>query len=143
MRNTLAALLIAAWVQPVLAQDWPDLVGSWQGTSRAIVTAAEHHYGEETIDGTDGLDEGAFASSELTVEITEQSDGRYIGSITSAGHTEPKYMIVASDGVTLRASDVNGLSTGRIIDVDSFELCYAQFNPSTVSCVVFTRASGD
>lgn len=129
--SLLAGLVLAG---PAMAQEsWPDLVGTWVGTSRAIVTANSGHY-----TGGQG-EQPRFVSSELVVTFTQQDRGRYIGTITSAGHTEPKLMVVAEDRKTLRTTDNDGTSVGTILDANSFELCYAQNNPSVVSCVVFRR----
>lgn len=48
-------------------------------------------------------------------------------------------MVVSADRRTLRTTDQDGTSVGTILSPDSFELCYAQNNPSTVSCVTFHR----
>lgn len=118
-----------------MAQDsWPDLVGTWVGTSRAIVMANGGHY-----TGSGQGEQPRFVSSELVVTFTQQDRGRYIGTITSAGHTEPKLMVVAEDRKTLRTTDNDGTSMGTILDANRFELCYGQNHPSVVSCVVFRR----
>lgn len=127
-----AASLMAV---PASAQDaWPDLLGTWTAKSRAIVTAASGHY------GTAGAgSEPRFASADLVIEITKQDQGRYIGTITSGGHKEDKLMVVAEDRKSLRTADTDGNSVGRILDTNSFELCYAQNNPSIATCAVFHR----
>ncbi|MQT12128.1 hypothetical protein [Segnochrobactrum spirostomi] len=113
---------------------WPNLIGTWVGKSRAIVTTNTGHYGNA---GTG--DEPRFASAELVIEITKEDQGRYIGTITSPGDTEVKLMVVGSDRKTLRTTDKDGTSVGSILGPNAFELCYAQNNPSTVSCVTFHR----
>ena len=133
----LAGSLIAGLVLagPAMAQEsWPDLVGTWVGTSRAIIMANSAHYS-----ASGQGDQPRFASSELVVTFTQQDRGRYIGTITSSGHTEPKLMVVAEDRKTLRTTDIDGTSMGTILDANSFELCYAQNHPSLVSCVVLRR----
>ena len=131
---TLASLLFAL---PATAQDWPDLLGTWTGTSRTVVTGAGGHFS-----GADAT-EAQFHEVELTIEWTEQNAGRYVGSITSAAHTERKLGVASSDGTSLYTVDHDGHSAGRIIDADHFELCYMQTSiadPQMVaSCVEFGR----
>lgn len=130
--SLMAGLVLAG--SAMAQESWPDLVGAWVGTSRAIVMANSGHY-----TGSGQGEQPRFASSELVVVFTQQDRGRYIGTITSAGHTEPKLMVVAEDRKTLRTTDIDGTSMGTILDANSFELCYAQNNPSVVSCVVLRR----
>ena len=146
MRFAAAFLTFALLSAPALAaqpakesathanKGWPSLVGTWVGKSRAIVTAASGHYSDAGA-GT----EPRFVSAELTVEITREDQGRYIGTITSPGDTEVKVMVVADDRKTLRTSDLDGTSVGTILGKNSFELCYAQNKPTTVSCITFHR----
>ncbi|MBN9434432.1 MAG: hypothetical protein J0I45_18530 [Bosea sp.] len=143
MRFTVAFLTLALATVPAIAKDhakdhakdpWPSLVGTWVGKSRAIVTAASGHYGDAGAGA-----EPRFASAELTIEIAKEDEGRYLGTITSRGQSEPKLMVVGDDRKTLRTADGDGTSVGTILGKDSFELCYAQNNPSTVSCITFHR----
>ncbi len=114
----------------------PDMLGTWTGTSRAVVAGTGGHYGE-------GEDAAAFRDVELTVEWTAQDGGRLIGTITSALQTEPKVAVLSADGVTMVAADSDGTSVGRLIDDDHFELCYTQSSIAdtqiVASCVVFAR----
>jgi len=138
------ALLIPAIIliaTPAAAQEWPDLIGVWKGTSRAVVGKASGHYGN--VGDVAAGEVGKFVSAELTIEWVKQDDGRYIGSITSASHTEPKLGIVSGDGKSLFTVDSDGHSVGRLIDNDHFELCYMQTSEGdeqmVASCVVFER----
>lgn len=132
----LVAISAGLAATPAAAQEaWPDLLGKWTAKSRAVVTSPAGHYG-----GSGTGSAPRFASADLVIEITRQDQGRYIGTITSPGQTEDKMMVVAEDRRTLRSVDSDGNSFGRILDADSFELCYAQVNPSVVSCALFRRA---
>jgi len=135
MKFTMTAM-IAMIGAPVAAAEAPDLIGTWTGTSRAVVAGSGGHYGE----GGAALQ---FREVELTVEWIEQKDGRYIGTITSAGHTEPKLGVLSSDGKMFVTADLDGTSVGRIIDDDHFELCYTQTSTGSdhiiASCVDFER----
>lgn len=130
-------LVVFAFSFPAIAQEWPDLLGTWKGTSRSVVSGVGGHFGGEHDD------KPRFAEVELTIEWTEQNEGRYIGTLTSGSHTEGKLGVVSADGTSLVTVDHDGQSVGRIIDGNSFELCYAQTSHSdeqmVVSCVIFNR----
>ncbi len=138
MRRTAILISAIAVLAPasVLAQEMPDMLGTWTGTSRAVVAGTGGHYG-------DGDDVAAFREVDLTIEWTAQDDGRLIGTITSPLSTEPKVGVLSSDGVTLVTADSDGSSVGRLIDDDHFELCYMQTSIAdeqiVVSCADFER----
>ncbi|WP_018387479.1 hypothetical protein [Ancylobacter sp. FA202] len=136
MRGSVIFLFAAmCFAGPAVAQEaWPDLLGKWVGKSRAVIMSPAGHYGS-----AGGGSEPRFASSDLVVEITKQDQGRYIGTIVSAGHREEKLMVVSEDRKTLRSADSDGNSFGHLIDSNSFELCYAQIAPSVASCTLFRR----
>ena len=71
-----AIVLALASTSSSHAQDI-DLIGTWTGTTRAVVVGAGGHY--------DGNAEPSFASVELNLEWTRQDDGRLIGTLTSGG----------------------------------------------------------
>ena len=132
LRSTLlSAMLMTAIAAPALAQDWPDLVGTWKGTTRAVVANAGGHYA------------GTFATAELTIEWTAADNGRYIGTISSPQHTERVLAVASSDGQSIFTVDTDGLTIGRLIDQDRFELCYLQSSSGdtqmAASCVEFER----
>jgi hypothetical protein len=134
--RVLLTVILSLCVAPAFAADWPDLLGTWKGTSRAVVLGEGGHY--------DGDTSGAkFLEAELTIEWTEQKDGRYIGTISSAKQTEAKLGVLSADGKSLFTVDTDGSSDGRLIDNDHFELCYQQTSASdplmVASCVIFER----
>lgn len=130
---TLAFLLC---LSPAFAADWPDLLGTWKGTSRAVVLGEGGHY-QGDVSGA------KFLQAELTIEWTDQKDGRYVGTISSAMQTEPKLGILSADGTSFFTVDTDGSSDGRLIDNDHFELCYQQTSATdpqmVASCVIFER----
>lgn len=135
MRALMTAVLLLS-LSPALAQEWPDLLGTWKGMSRAVVLGEGGHY--------DGDVSGAkFLEAELTIEWTDQDNGRYVGTITSPMKTEPKLGILSADGTSFFTVDSDGASDGRLIDADHFELCYQQTSAAdeqmVASCVVFER----
>lgn len=134
--RALVILALSLAGAPALAADWPDLLGTWTGTSRAVVLGDGGHYGGDA-------DGPRFVEAQLTIEWTDQRDGRYVGTISSAEHTEAKLGVLSADLETLVTVDEDGSSVGRLIDDDHFELCYHQSSAGhaqmTAPCVVFER----
>ena len=134
--SALIVTMIAFITAPALADNAPDMIGKWAGTSRAVVYGTGGHYG-------DGEAAPHFKEVALTIEWTEQKNDRLIGTITSPVSTEPKLAVLSSDGKTLITGDSDGSSIGRLIDDDHFELCYTQTSVAddqiVVSCVDFER----
>lgn len=136
MRYIYAALFVLAG-SPAIAQDWPSLVGEWKGTTRTVTIGAGGHFADSQPEAAQ------FREVELTIEWKEENNGRYVGTITSANHTENKLGIMSSDGVSFYTVDEDGHSAGRLIDADHFELCYMQTSSTdsqmVASCVTFER----
>lgn len=134
--RVLAILALSLVAAPAQAADWPDLLGTWTGTSRAVVLGDGGHYGADS-------GKARFVEADLTIEWTEQKDGRYIGTIASPARTEPKLAVLSADGTSFFTVDTDGSSVGRLIDDDHFELCYQQTSAGdslmTASCVIFER----
>jgi hypothetical protein len=132
-------ILSCGLATPALAQEpeWPDLIGTWTGTSRSVVSADGGHF-----TGGDGAGP-RFAEVAFTIEWTQQDRGRYIGTVTSNGSTEPKMAVKSAAGDLFVTVDEDGQSIGRLLDENRFELCYTQSSQgdpqSVASCVLFTR----
>ncbi|GJL71203.1 MAG: hypothetical protein NMNS01_04020 [Nitrosomonas sp.] len=122
---------------PASAHEWPDLLGVWKGTTRTVIAGVGGHFSDSVTS------EAHFREVELTIEWIEEDDGRYIGTVTSANHTERKLGVMSSDGNSFYTVDNDGHSTGRLIDEDHFELCYLQSSfqdeQMVASCVTFER----
>jgi hypothetical protein len=122
---------------PASAHEWPDLLGVWKGTTRTVLAGAGGHFSDSVTS------DAHFREVELTVEWIEEDDGRYIGTVTSANHTERKLGVMSSDGNSFYTVDHDGHSAGRLIDENHFELCYLQSSfqdeQMVASCVTFER----
>ncbi len=137
MRHILSAIMLMSMVPAAAAAAWPNLLGEWKGVSRTVVSGAGGHFGDAKVE------KPGFREIELTINWTEQDEGRLIGSISSANHTETKIGVISADETTFVTADHDGQSIGRILDADRFELCYTQTSiadPQMVaSCVIFER----
>ncbi len=137
---TAALVLGISLSLPAFGQDRPDLLGEWTGTVRFMAFDPTGAYGDQ---GT----EPQYREPQTTLTLIEENDGRYLGTMRFGDAEEafPKILIVASDGSRLFAADLNGTSSGWMIDENHFELCHTQSNLEqdhmVVSCIVFERSN--
>ena len=134
----LLAIGLCSLTATSMASDWPDLLGTWTGTTRSVIIGDGGHFS-----GGENSQNAEFHEIELTIQWTNQQDGRYIGSITSPKHSEPKLGVVSRDHKTIFTVDTDGQSVGELIDDNHFELCYMQTSSEdsmmVASCVIFER----
>lgn len=128
------AAALAAAAATAAAQDYPDLVGVWTGTSEAVVIGDPPHYmASEEATPTVG-------SADFTLMLTGQDGRRIWGTFGSEGDIEPWLGVLWSDGKGLMGVDGDGYVEGRILDPDTMEFCYTHTGQSMVaSCVRLTR----
>jgi hypothetical protein len=124
----LMIFLLAMLALPAMADTWPDLEGTWAGTTRFV--------SYQSSDGqTDTTNNPFFAEQNVEIVLGDNHEGRYFGTLELQGLPEqnPIVLIVSGDGVTLFASDIYGTSDGHIIDDDRIELCRAEFSQEPLS----------
>lgn len=139
MRYCALLSVLLAW--PAMAQDAPDLEGTWAGATRFV--SYQSAGGQSDV-----INEPFFAEQSVEIVLGENHDGRYFGTLTLQGlpDSNPLVLIVAGDGQTLFSSDPYGTTDGYIIDIDHIELCRAvsQDEPLNlyVVCIEYQRVGG-
>jgi hypothetical protein len=118
------------------AADYPDMLGSWSGTSEAVVLGHPRHYEDNPDEAVDAR----LASAEFTLTLTGQDGRRLWGTFESPTHSEAWLGVLWSDGKGLRGVDMDGHVEGRILDENTMEFCYTHTGETMVaSCVVLRR----
>jgi hypothetical protein len=119
-----------------LAQDIPDMTGTWQSEpTHAVVLGSGAHYVDD-----DGGTQPRAASAILTLTIDHQEGRRFWGRIASETQEEPWLAVFDHTGEGYIGVDSDGYLRGTMIDPDSFENCYTQITPIEVaSCSIFHR----
>jgi hypothetical protein len=127
--------LAALAVTPVAAQaPFPDLRGTWTGTSESIVAGmgTNHH---------PGASKGPRLSSvEFTMKIDKQDGRRFSGTFASARASEPIIGVLSRTGAIFVA-DPDGYTHGTLLAPDRMELCYLQQagGARVASCTEMTK----
>jgi hypothetical protein len=132
----IAAVALAA--TPALAQDPPNLVGTWKGEAKAVIVGPTPYRSPDS-------DGPTFSSNviEYTYVVTEQQDSRFVGKM-SGGRLEetligalmpPAYdrgIILDNDG----RNDIVLREGGTVMD-----LCYTHLWPYSrvVACFTLTK----
>jgi len=123
--TTLAAVLFLS-ASPAMAQDMPDLIGTWQGSFRAqLVDGITTGTMMMTIESQDG----ELFSGQKSVERTDDN-----AVLISAGgqlvrNPEETFIgVIAADGASFHVAEVGdpGWYDGRIIDSNTIEITYVE-----------------
>ena len=131
MKFKLALAVFALLPALVLAQNAPNLIGTWTGTFNATVMgAAAHHIVPNKKDK-----EIHFNKVPFTLVIDRQEGVNFSGSLASKNHKEVILGAIAPDlqgGVMV---DDDGMHTFKIIDLTTIQNCYVQMSkPKVAAC---------
>ena len=126
MRATLFALAALCFAPAVFAQDAPSMVGTWTGRGEGVGTK-------------DG-----WSSGDVTIVITEQRGSAFKGHVLypePAGEGRSDFVgALAMDGRTVTTADADGLTTGFLVDPNTYEQCYVESGEDAkVTCLRLTR----
>ncbi len=120
----LIAFLISASV--AVADDVPNLVGTWVGDNHTI------------------SDKKGLRTWKKTIHITEQVDRRFRGHFTYSAGTKKFFGVVYPDNISFTwvASDSKGYNHGRILGTDHIAACYVEsWEEATAGCTDLKRTS--
>lgn len=133
----LCAPLAAIWLfgtNPAAhAEDYPNLKGTWKGTSASVLLGSHLH-------GTGDPERPVTLAVDATLTLTDQEGGLIWGTIASADASEPWLGVIRADRTSIFAADSDGYINGSVVDENTLELCYARAGESIVAgCVDFYR----
>ena len=122
----------------VRADEFQSMVGTWKGTSEAVVLGKPVYY-------PDRASEQAIpraSSADFVINLTHQDGRRMWGSVISSNIAEPWIGVFWNDRKTFEAVDANGQIVGRMVDANTVEVIYTQHdsNGLITSHVVFSRS---
>jgi hypothetical protein len=136
MHKFALAALCAAFVSvPAAAQEtFPNLLGTWQGNSEAIVLSGgnTHHPGSSS--------EPRMSSVPFTLVVEKQDGRRIFGTFSSARHKETVIAVISRNGAIYMVDD-DGYSVGTLLSPTRLELCYMKRAPDgrVASCTEMTK----
>ncbi|MDG2156169.1 MAG: hypothetical protein P8M26_09520 [Gammaproteobacteria bacterium] len=121
----------------VKADEFPSMVGTWKGTSEAVVLGNPAYY-------PDRASEQAIprpSSADFVINLTHQDGRRMWGSVSSSDMAEPWIGVFWNDRKSFQAVDADGQVMGRMVDANTMEVIYTQYVSSVLitSHVVFSR----
>jgi hypothetical protein len=132
-----AALSLAISVLPAVAQDIPNLVGTWKGTAYAVHIGS-NPYRVAQGKGPNFPDNGI----EFTYVISEQHGNRFAGEMSAGKFTETIIGALQPDNKGGVMLDDDGKYLISLVDADTMDICYThQFPTSRVAaCWQLKRA---
>ena len=132
---TLGAM--GAVCEPTWAQNAPNLVGTWKGTTQAI------HVGVNPY-RSPASSTPVFSSStmEFAITIVEQKDNRIIGKKTSGERSETLIGAISPNNQNGVMLDEDGQYLFTIRDPNTLDVCYNHLNPTSkvVACYSWKRS---
>jgi hypothetical protein len=122
------------------AEEFPNMVGTWTGTSEAVVLGNPAHYPDRATEQSIPRS----SSADLVLNLTHHDGRRMWGSVTSSNLSEPWIGAFWDDRKSFQAVDADGQIVGRMVGSNTMEIMYTQQVGSTLitSHVVFPR-TGD
>jgi hypothetical protein len=120
--------------QPVL-----NLVGTWTGTTQAIVDGVGGHHPADAPSRPAGP--YRLRDFPFTYRIDGQDGRRFWGVGTSGNQSERIIGLVSADGQRIYIVDTDGYFDGVVMNTNTLEICYRQAGATSavVACDVVTR----
>ena len=131
----LGALLGFSLIGNVSANEFPNMVGMWEGSSEAVVLGNAFYYKDNAVETTPRV-----SSAKFTLNLTHQEGRLFWGTLTSNHMTESWIGTFWNDAQSFQAVDSDGQVVGRMIDKNAMQLVYTQTGSTLItSHVVFSR----
>lgn len=130
-RRALLSAAVAGFVTtPALAQDVPNLVGTWKASALAV------HIGATPYRGADSSNVQFGNAIEYTYTITEQRGQRFTGKMSGGRFSETIIGALAPDNRTGMMLDDDGQYRLTLIDPNTIDMCYTHLYPTSkvVAC---------
>jgi len=131
-----AAAIMATAAGAVIANEIPDLRGTWRGDVETVLV---------TIPRWQTLRDNAaiFGGFPVTLEIVRQDGRRFSGKVDVDGEVTPIVGVLTTQD-TMRWSQEGRLVEGRLLDPQTIDHCYVDPDPSTqfAACGVLKRDGG-
>ena len=137
MKSNKLIALLGFFPALVLAQNAPNMIGTWTGTfTNTVMGTAAHHVVPNKKD-----DEIYFNKNiPFNLVIDRQEQGSFSGTLSTAKHKEVILGAIAPDlhgGVMV---DGDGTHSFKIIDANTIQNCYVQISkPKVAGCWIGKR----
>jgi hypothetical protein len=128
---------LAASALPSLAQEIPNLFGTWKGTAQAVYVGKNPYRPPEHP----GPNMPA-KTIEFTLTITEQQGNRISGQSTGGARAETLIGAISPNNKSGTILDDDGQYVSTIRDTDTLDVCYSHLKPNdkVVACYAWKRA---
>jgi hypothetical protein len=133
MKFKLAIAIFAFLPALVLAQNAPNMIGTWIATSNAaVIGSAAHNHHPDKKDK-----EIYFNKVQLNFVIDRQEGLNFSGSLSTSKHKEVIIGAIMPDFQGGVMTDEDGTHAFKIIDATTIQNCYVQIsNPKVASCSI-------
>jgi hypothetical protein len=127
----LSAMVAGLMATPALAQDVPNMLGTWKGSTHAVHIGANPY---RVADGT-GV-QFPDNAIEFTYTITEQRGQRFAGKSSGGKFSETIIGMLAPSNRSGVMLDDDGQYLLTLVDANTIDMCYSHLYPTSkvVSC---------
>jgi hypothetical protein len=129
--------LAALFAGTAIAQEIPNMVGTWKGSTRAVIIGSNPYRVAES--NGPNLPPNLI---EFTYSITKQEDNRFVGTSGAGKFGETLIGAINPDGKSGIMIDDDGQYQFTLRDADTIDMCYWHSNLTSkvVSCWQLKRA---
>ena len=113
----LCVLVSCGLIGKVSADEFPSMIGTWEGSSEALVLGNSPYYKKNAVQMTPRL-----SSANFTLNLTHQEGRLFWGTLTSSQVTEAWIGTFWNDTQSFQAVDSDGHVVGRMIDENAMQL---------------------
>ena len=133
----LGALFVAS-TTAVAEEQWPDLLGTWEGHTQAVAVGDTTHHGNGSSDTPRMVD------TRFIIHINHQAGRRFSGTIESTHTAGQRVTFVGTftnDQHHATIVDSDGTQQFRLINDNEFDLCYTHSTSDghAAGCGTFSR----
>lgn len=138
LRVAAAAGMSTAVVASSVAQDAPNLVGTWKGSALAVYIGTTPYRPADRPAPAFPAD-----TVEFTYTISEQKDNRFVGKSTDGTRTETLIGAISSNNQGGIILDDDGQYLFTIRDRNTLDTCYGHLKPGStvVTCFAWKRVN--
>jgi hypothetical protein len=119
----IAVVLAAGTAGSAVAQEIPNMVGTWKGSTKAVIIGSNPYRVAET--NGPSLPPNPI---EFTYAITKQEDNRFVGTSGAGKFVETLIGAVNPEGKTGIMIDNDGQYQFTLRDTDTMDVCYWHSN---------------
>ncbi|MDI6026103.1 hypothetical protein QBK99_07880 [Corticibacterium sp. UT-5YL-CI-8] len=136
-----ALAILLAGGQVAMAQEIPDLKGTWTPSQGAHIVSGQSHHSESGTVPMPGDDTLQTHTTKFTFRFEGQEGRTFWGELSSGKVSEKLIGAISVDGKRFVIADKDGSFNGTLVDKDTLDYCYTHVTETdtAVACGLLLR----